>query len=147
MRILILDDNEIIVDDPETYVVDPDPFKTDEILQVRGPVPFFRLLYDEPWDEVWLDGDLGDPSFSGQRATYLISEEFHMRRKVPTVGLWRIITMNTVAGPRMQSDLEGCGFKVVQTPIFLFAAGGIRRGELIPLTDCDHVYYPNGEPD
>lgn len=121
MRILVLDDQVIEVTNPE--------MAEHEIVQVLDEDRFYTQLYNhDPWDEVWLDHDLGIQPHNGRMVTQMIAwihEDGSMPD--PMVTQYRVISNNPVAGDTMVKDLQSCGFNVVRTPIIMI--NGVIRGD------------------
>jgi hypothetical protein len=131
MKLLILDDQEILIDPPD----DPShhDFTKDEICQVMDEEDFKHCLLTEDWDEVWLDHDLGPDDYcgihtgwNGKKATLWIAEYTHYNGPL-NVGLFRVTTMNIRRAPEMVDDLERAGYRVCRTPIFTIMY--VKRGE------------------
>lgn len=130
MKILILDDNEIIFGAPEDFLIDPHDFREEYVVQVTHPYDFWKEFKKESWDEIWLDHDLGDSRMTtGRNVTRKIAEMVHQGFEFSS--LFRVITMNPSAAVSMMSDLRTSGVLVVQHPISALSHFGVSRGDVI----------------
>lgn len=71
-------------------------------------------LYEEgPWDEVWLDHDLGWDNVTG---TYVVDYILQMKRKgiTPGVRQWYVHSANMLRGDIMYDNLKRHGFPVIR---------------------------------
>jgi len=141
MRILVLDDNEIIRRAPADYFVDPHDYREDEFVQTMDVKEFVRLFFTEEWDQVWIDHDLGSGRPTGRDATKDIYNYIcGSNRKVKRIGEVWVTTMNPSASNNMVSDLIKCSayldyvFKINYVPIGSLHDYGITRGALLPWT-------------
>lgn len=104
MRILILDDNEIIFGAPADYLVDPHDYRNDEVVQVSHPDVFWQVYEEDVWDEIWLDHDLGLSHFTGRDVTKRFNEMAHAGRRFSST--FYVVTMNPSIATIMISDLR-----------------------------------------
>ena len=132
MRILVLDDDQIVVRAPESYYVDPHDYREDEFVQTKDVPVFVHRFFREEWDEVWIDHDLGNLVPTGRTATHSIN--YHMLgadRKPVSNPKILITTMNVSAARTMADDLARAGLNVHIVPISFLNGQGISRGEVI----------------
>ncbi len=132
MKILVLDDNEIIRTAPEAYFINPHDYRDDEFTQTRNVRNFVDLFFTGEWDLVWIDHDLGTGKINGRTATkeiynYILGSG---RKMTSNPGIW-ITTMNPSVSDNMESDIRACGLKVMSFPISALGPYGISRGEII----------------
>lgn len=129
MRILVLDDNEILRGEADPGF---DDYRDDVFIQTRNVKQFVDRFFRECWDQVWIDHDLGDPSQSGRTATKEIYKYIRgSGRKMLATPDIRVTTMNPSAAKTMLSDLEQCGLPCFYTPISGMGVRGITRGDVI----------------
>lgn len=128
MKILILDDNEIVFTAPESFMVDPHDFRLDTIVQVARPSIFWEEYPMMEWDEVWLDHDLGNPKFNGRTVTKALAELGHEQGRLTPHFV--VLTMNPSAANSMVSDLAPYA-SVRYAPISCYRDCGVNRGLLI----------------
>lgn len=135
MKILVLDDNEIIRSAPADYFVNAHDYRTDNFTQTRYVEEFLILLYSHnDWDEVWMDHDLGNPDENGMIAVKAILENLYVfKRKVPGSPLFVITTMNPAISNRMYDDLASV-VHVIRKSMSSLGDFGISRGNYIPLS-------------
>jgi len=140
MKILVLDDQEIIRSKPASHYVDAHDYTKDEFEQFDDVQLFLDRLYDDVyWDEVWIDHDLGNKfgvQFSnGKHATYEIlvnaNEEYPI---LPDVGMFRIISANAAVQGGMCSDIQMAGLQCEITPMYIMGSWGISRGDYLANT-------------
>lgn len=129
MKILILDDNEIIFGAPEEYYQDPHDYRKDTVVQVSHPNFFWEEFPKEDWDEIWLDHDLGLPGYNGQDVTREFSRRAFYGEKCRANFI--ILSMNPLAAQRMVSDLHLFSVNVKAIPISFMGDLGVSRGFLI----------------
>lgn len=132
MKILVLDDNEIIRTAPEAYFINPHDYRDDEFTQTRNVRNFVDLFFRGEWNLVWIDHDLGTGKINGRTAT---KEIYHYilgsgRKMKSTPEIW-ITTMNPAVADNMASDLRSCSFTVKVLSISSLGPHGISRGEFI----------------
>lgn len=132
MKILVLDDNEIVRTAPASYFIDPHDYRDDEFTQTRNVQRFVNLFYQGEWDLVWIDHDLGTGKINGRTATkeiynYILGSG---RKMMSDPEIW-ITTMNPAVAGNMVSDLIPCNFRVKAFPISALGPYGISRGEII----------------
>lgn len=132
MRILVLDDNEIVCSAPEDYFTDPHDYREDEFFQTKDVKEFVTLFFTEEWDLVWIDHDLSQGRITGRTATKdIYNYMLGSNRKVKRVDEVWVTTMNPSGANAMVSDLQQCGFKIKAFPISALSDYGISRGRLI----------------
>lgn len=131
MKILVLDDNELLFTAPASYFIDPHDYRTDTVVQVCHPDAFWDQYETDIWDEVWIDHDLGNPKFSGRDVTKRYGEMAHAGRKFTEKIV--IITMNPAVADNMGSDIlsQSPGAKVTRCPISFLGDSGVSRGDPI----------------
>lgn len=140
MKILVLDDNELIIRAPESYFENPHDYREDDIVQVAGCDAFWFQHKLGGWDEVWLDHDLGNPMEDGRTVTKQIAELSHMGVRFSETFV--VISMNPVAAQTMVSDLATGGHnKMAYAPISSLGSYGVSRGNHI--YDRSAVLRPN----
>lgn len=132
LRILVLDDNEIVRTAPESYFVDPHDYRDDEFTQTRNVRKFVEHFFKGEWDLVWIDHDLGTGKINGRTATkdiydYILGSG---RKMKSTPEIW-ITTMNPAVADNMVSDLVACKLNVKVFPISALRDYGISRGDII----------------
>lgn len=132
MKILVLDDNEIIRTAPEPFFVDPHDYRNDEFTQTRNVRKFVNQFFRGDWDQVWIDHDLGTGKITGRTATkeiyhYILGSGQKMKSDPE---IW-ITTMNPAVSDNMKLDLAACGLKVRVFPISALGDYGISRGNTI----------------
>ena len=132
MKILVLDDNEIIVRRP--FSDDFHDYTQDEFTVIPTVREFLIALYDNTeWDEVWLDHDLGlYEGKTGLDAVKAVMGTGMEHDNWPKVKKF-IITTNSPVGDRMADDLKCQLWDVVRKPMYLLSDYGICRGDLIPV--------------
>lgn len=136
MKVLVLDDNEILRYAPEDYMVDAHDYRNDEFTQTVNINKFVDFFFHKVWDEVWIDHDLGHPTNNGRTATKKIYEKFLGDGwKMQSEPLIRITTMNDAVAKILMSDLQQCGFNVIRFPISSLGAYGIVRGKTLNVFD------------
>lgn len=127
MKILILDDQQIVFRAPESYFVDPHDYRNDQIVQVSHPAYFWEEYEQgQPWDEIWIDHDLGLPGYSGEDVT----REFKRRAFYGETFTAEVIvtTMNPHAAKRMMLDLNRFGdIRAAARPIGFLEPLGVSR--------------------
>lgn len=132
IKILILDDDEILFMEQPDWMTDPSPFKDAEITQVNSVKAFFEVFDEDPnWDEIWVDNDLGpDATFgnSGMGLSKRLAHDYH-GNLLTTVGAFRVTTMNNTASCYIADNLFQICNKVIMSPIFTLKAYGVCRGD------------------
>lgn len=132
MRILVLDDNEIIRSAPADFFIDPHDYREDEFVQTKDVKEFVRLFFKEEWDLVWIDHDLSQGQITGRTATKdIYNYMLGSGRQIKRVDEVWVTTMNPSGANAMVSDLQRCGFKIKAFPITALIDYGISRGQLI----------------
>lgn len=136
MRILILDDNEIVVTAPEEYSFCD--YRDDELVQTANVKTFVDKFFREEWDEVWIDHDLGRLKINGRTATkeiynYILGSG----RRMVSSPYVKITTMNPSAAMLMEDDIRACGLNVVRYPISYMGPHGISRGGIFQEKEQD----------
>jgi hypothetical protein len=138
MKILILDDDEIICHKAPSYMVDGKDFTQADITQVNSVPAFFNVFKDDQvWDEIWLDNDLGDPDYlnTGIACSRKLAAMFH-DDPLTTVGKFRVTTMNNVAQATIADNLTQTATVVCISPISSMEQYGVSRGNrFIPKTN------------
>jgi hypothetical protein len=127
MNILILDDNEIIFTAPADYFVDPHDYRKDTVMQVSHPNFFWDEYYKMKWDEIWIDHDLGLPTYNGEDVTREIARRWF--EGITFEEHFIVTTMNPVAAKRMMMDLRHFSAKAI--PVSFMQDLGVHRGDLI----------------
>lgn len=132
MKILVLDDNEIIRTAPQPFFVNPNDYRNDDFTQTRNVRKFVTQFFTGDWDLVWIDHDLGTGKINGRTATrdiynYILGSGRKMKSDPE---IW-ITTMNPAVADNMKSDLANCGFDVKAFPISALRDYGISRGDAI----------------
>ena len=91
MRVLVIDDQRIFNSFPNL----PNPRVEDVIVHETTSQDGLRTLYEEqPWDEVWLDHDLGMDSVGS--GSDIVNAILDPRRFLVDVGKFYVHTMNPV---------------------------------------------------
>lgn len=138
MKILILDDDEIICRKAPSYMVDGKDFTQADITQVNNVTSFFVIFnQDRIWDEIWLDNDLGDSDYTntGIACSRELAAMFH-ENPLTTVGKFRVTTMNNVAQNVIADNLTQTGAVICISPISFMEQYGVSRGNrFIPKTN------------
>lgn len=132
MKILILDDDEILFMRPPGNIIDPFDFKNAEIVQVNSTKAFFEVFDEDPnWDEIWIDNDLGPDSTFGNSGMGLSKRLAHDYYDEPltTVELFRVTTMNASVQNTIADNLSQTGTAVVISPISVMECYGVCRGD------------------
>lgn len=132
MRILVLDDNEIVRSAPADYWDDPHDYREDEFVQTKDVKEFVKLFFTEEWDLVWIDHDLSQGHITGRTATKdIYNYMLGSNRKVKRVDEVWVTTMNPSGANAMVSDLVACELRVKSAPISALCDYGISRGDHI----------------
>lgn len=130
MKILILDDDEILFMDPPNGQT---LYKNAEITQVNSVKAFFEVFDEDPnWDEIWVDNDLGMDATPGNSGIGLSKRFAHNYHEEPltTVGCFRVTTMNPSAQQTITDNLRQTGAGVIISPISILESYGICRGDV-----------------
>lgn len=72
-----------------------------------------RVLYSQPWDEVWLDHDMGYNNPTGSELIAYI-ERTYLRGDGPEVGHWYVHTFNMVGAEVMMRTLKSLRQRVTR---------------------------------
>lgn len=132
MKILVLDDQEIIRRAAEDYYVDPHDYRKDEFTQTTDVKEFVELVFSGEWDEIWIDHDLGQGNITGRTATKDIYDQIGgLGRKLNGNPTFLIITMNPSAVNSMLSDLVMVGLPAIWRSISFLEPLGISRGDYL----------------
>lgn len=128
MKILILDDDEILFVNPP----DSSPYINADVTQVNSVKAFFEVFNNDPnWDEIWVDNDLGTYATPGNSGIGL-SKRFcfdYRNEPLTTVKAFRVTTMNPSAQMTIADNLRQTGVGVVISPISILESYGICRGD------------------
>ena len=128
-RILIIDDDQLSFTKAERY-------QGTHITQVLDREEFFKRLYNEPWDEVWIDHDLGDVVHTGRHVTRQIQQDILTATESTNVDRWFVITNNYARAATMVDDLKRCGFDARHVPqSALYSQLGVERTGHIKIDD------------
>lgn len=112
MRILVIDDQRIFKYFPRLREIGAG----DDVVHCDKSQDGLKLLYDEDWDEVWLDHDMGmDSDMNGTDLVNYIEQQIHSVEyglaPGPNVGRFVVHSANPVGRDRMIRTLQLLGYK------------------------------------
>lgn len=136
MKILVLDDHEILRYPPDENLEDPHDYTKDEFTQTVNINQFVDFFFNKEWDEIWIDHDLGHPTKTGRTATKKIYQKLSEAGwKMKSNPIIRITTTDDFVAKILRSDFEGFGLRVIRAPLSSMRPYGVVSGKTLNTFD------------